>query len=52
MSIMIDKAKCKGCGMCTSVCPKIKRNSAKMTFLDARGTAPAVLRIFDKGFFL
>jgi adenylylsulfate reductase, subunit B len=21
MSIMIDKAKCKGCGMCTSVCP-------------------------------
>ena len=35
MSIMIDKAKCKGCGMCTSVCPGslIYQDSEKKAFI-------------------
>lgn len=44
MSIMIDKAKCKGCGMCTSVCPGslIYQDSEKKLLSNILRTAGAV----------
>lgn len=44
MSIMIDKAKCKGCGMCTSVCPGslIYQDSDKKPLSNILRTAGAV----------
>lgn len=44
MSIMIDKAKCKGCGMCTSVCPGslIYQDSEKKPLSNILRTAGAV----------
>ncbi len=41
MSIMIDKAKCKGCGMCTSVCPGslIYQDERKKPLSNIRRTA-------------
>ena len=35
MSIMIDKQKCKGCGLCTDVCPGslIKMNEAGKAYI-------------------
>ena len=44
MSIMIDKAKCKGCGMCTSVCPGslIYQDSEKKALSNILRTAGAV----------